>query len=74
MNIEETKREVIDMISELQDEKLVAAVKKMLKEALPLKTLKSREPGWAKDIIVYVSEDFDDFIPPGINEDNEIFP
>ena len=35
MNIEETKREVIGMISELQDEKLVTAVKKMLEEALP---------------------------------------
>ncbi len=73
MNIEETKREVIDMISELQDEKLVVAVKKMLEEALPLKELKSREPGWAKGIITYVSEDFDDFIPPGFyGEEDEV--
>ena len=62
MNIEKTKREVIDIISELQDEKLVAAVKKMLEEALPLNAPKSREPGWAKGTFTYISDDFDDFI------------
>ena len=74
MNIEEAKRELIDMVSELQDEELVAKVKQMLEEALPLKGLKSPEPGWAKGIITYISDDFDDFIPPGFNEDDEIFP
>lgn len=74
MNIEEAKREMIDRISELQDEKLVAMVKQMLEEALPPKALKPRKPGWGKGTFTYISDDFDDFIPPGFNEDNEILP
>lgn len=74
MDIEETKREMIHRISELQDEKLVAALKKMLEEALPPAVLKPRKPGWGKGTFTYISDDFDNFIPPGFNEPNEIFP
>jgi hypothetical protein len=74
MDIEETKREVIDMIAELQDEKVMAAVKKMIKEALPPKVQKPRKPGWGKGTFTYIADDFNEFIPPGFNEDNEIFP
>ena len=71
MNIEETKREIISRISELEDENSVGMVKKMLEESLPPKVLKSREPGWGKGMITYVSEDFDDFIPPGFYGEEE---
>ena len=74
MNIEEEKREVMEMLSEVQDEKLVTAMKQMLKEALPPKERVVPKPGWGKGIFTYVSDDFDEFIPPGFNEDNEIFP
>ena len=73
MDIEEMKREIIERISELQDEKEVEIAKKIIEEALRLqKKGKLPEPGWAKGIITYVSDDFDDFIPPGF-EESEIF-
>lgn len=74
MDIEEMKREIIERISELQDEKEVEIARKIIEEALRFqKEGKLPEPGWAKGIITYVSDDFDDFIPPGF-EESEIFP
>lgn len=73
MDIEETKRELIARISELQDQQLIEKIKRRLEEALPPKVLKPRKPGWGKGIITYVSDDFDDYIPPGF-EESEIFP
>ncbi|MPR34046.1 hypothetical protein [Salmonirosea aquatica] len=64
MNIEKIKKEVISKISELEDEKLLDTVRKLLEDPRPTKP---REPGWGKGIITYVSEDFDDFIPPGFD-------
>lgn len=74
MGIEEMRQEIIEIISELQDEKEVEIAKKIIEEALRLqKEGKMPEPGWAKGVITYVSDDFDDFIPPGF-EESEIFP
>lgn len=71
MNTEQIKIALISQIANLEDEQLLEAVRRLLEESLS-KT--PREPGWGKGIFTYVSDDFDDFIPPGFNEDNEIFP
>ena len=44
------------------------AVNQLLEAALPAPL---PEPGWAKGIITYVSDDFDDFIPPGFDGNDE---
>lgn len=71
MTIEEKKSEAITKILSLEDEKLLETVILLLN---PAPSPKLREPGWGKGIFTYVSEDFDDFVPPGFNEDDEIFP
>lgn len=74
MTVREIRRDVISKITNLEDEALLKKLKQVLEEALPDKPRKPREAGWGKGIFTYISEDFDDFIPPGFNEDNEIFP
>lgn len=73
MNIEKMKREIIERISEMQDQQLIEKIKRRLEEALPPKVLEPRKPGWGKGIFTYVSDDFNDYIPPGF-EESEIFP
>lgn len=69
MTTEQKKIAVISKIADLQDERLLDAVNQLLEEALPSPL---PEPGWAKGIITYVSDDFDDFIPPGFyGEEND---
>ncbi len=70
MTTEQKKIAVISKIADLQDERLLDAVNQLLDATLPSVL---PEPGWAKGIITYVSEDFDDFIPPGFygEEDKE---
>ena len=74
MTLEEKKKDVISRIADLEDEQLLENVRKMLEEALPDKPRKPRKAGWGKGIITYVSDDFDDFIPPGFydNDDDEL--
>ncbi len=74
MTIQERKKDMIAKISDLEDEEIIKKLDQVLQEALPDEPRKPREAGWGKGIFTYVSDDFDDFIPPGFNEDNEIFP
>ncbi|HEV7351072.1 hypothetical protein [Telluribacter sp.] len=71
MTTEQKKIALISKIANLEDEQLLEAVGLLLEESLPKAP---REPGWGKGIFTYVSDDFDNFIPPGFDEDNEIFP
>lgn len=64
MTTEQKKIAAISKIADLQNERLLDEVTRLL-EASSHNSLP--EPGWAKGIITYVSEDFDDFIPPGFN-------
>ncbi len=68
MTTEQKKIAVISKIADLQDERLLDAVNRLLEETLPAPL---PEPGWAKGIITYVSEDFDEFIPPGFDGNDE---
>lgn len=68
MTTEQKKIAAISKIADLQNERLLDEVTRLLeissRNSLP-------EPGWAKGIITSVSEDFDDFIPPGFNGEDE---
>lgn len=69
MTTEQKKIAVISKIADLQDEHLLDAVNQLLEKAL---SSELPAPGWAKGIITYVSDDFDDFIPPGFyGEEND---
>ena len=68
MNTEQKKIALINKIASLEDEQLLDAVKQLLEESL---TSSLPEPGWGKGLITYVSEDFDDFIPPGFIDTEE---
>ncbi len=71
MTTEQKKIALISKIASLEDERLLESIRLLLEESL---VSPRPEPGWGKGIFTYVSDDFDDFIPPGFNEDNDIFP
>jgi len=63
MTTEEKKIGIIGKIVNLENEKLIDQVDELLKGELI--DLKTRIPGWGKNMITEISDDFDDFIPPG---------
>lgn len=65
MTTEEKKIEIIGKIISLENEELIDRVDDLLKGEAA--SLKIRRPGWGKGMINAISEDFDDFIPPGFS-------
>jgi len=65
MTTEEKKIEIIGKIINLQDDLVIDNLNELLNASET--TLKKREPGWGKGIVTYISDDFDDFIPPGFS-------
>ncbi|MNL79743.1 hypothetical protein D3C87_2064150 [compost metagenome] len=63
MTTKEKKIEIIGKIISLENEELIDRVDDLLKgETIGLKV---RRPGWGKGMVNEISDDFDDFIPPG---------
>lgn len=63
MTTEEKKIEIIGKIVSLENEQLIDQVDDLLKGEIV--GLKARRPGWGKGMVNAISDDFDDFIPPG---------
>ncbi len=69
MNIEAEKLEIIQQITQIKNTQLINEIAILLKkEALKEQKTEFRKVGWGKDMFTYVSDDFDDFIPPGFEE------
>lgn len=69
MNIETEKLEIIQQITQINNTQLINKIAILLKkEALKEQRAEFRRVGWGKNIFTYVSDDFDDFIPPGFEE------
>lgn len=64
MTTEEKKIDIIGKIISLENDEIIDMVNDLL-NGNPVNNNVSRKPGWAKEMIKYVSDDFDDFIPPG---------
>lgn len=65
MTAKEKKMDIIEKIIHLENDELINMVNEMLKDQKHRPV--SRKPGWAKGMINQISEDFDDFIPPGFS-------
>lgn len=63
MTTEEKKIEIIEKIISLEDAALIDRVDDLLKGETA--SLKERRPGWGKNMVSAIADDFDDFIPPG---------
>lgn len=63
MTTEEKKIEIIAKIARLENDELIDRVDDLLNGEVV--ALKARRPGWGKGMINKISDDFDDFIPPG---------
>ena len=63
MTTEEKKIEIIGKIISLHDDYIIDTVNKLLNDSQT--KAESRTPGWGKGTVSYISDDFDDFIPPG---------
>jgi len=63
MTTEEKKIDIIGKIISTEDDKLIDMVKNLLNANEMNSNL--RKPGWGKGLVTHISEDFDDFIPPG---------
>jgi ACT domain-containing protein len=63
MTTEEKKIGIIGKIVNLENKKLIDQVDELLKGELV--DLKTRTPGWGKNMVNEISDDFDDFVPPG---------
>lgn len=63
MTTEEKKIGIISKIVCLENEQLIDQVDDLLKGEI--NALKARRPGWGKGMVNAISDDFDDFIPPG---------
>jgi hypothetical protein len=63
MTTEEKKIDIIGKIISTEDDKLIDMVNNLL-DAND-KDTGLRKPGWGKGMVNHISEDFDDFIPPG---------
>lgn len=63
MTTEEKKIEIIGKIVGLENKQLIDKVDDLLKGEVAI--LKARRPGWGKGMVNAISDDFDDFIPPG---------
>lgn len=65
MTTEEKKIEIIGKIISLENEQLFDKVDDLLKGEVV--ALKARRLGWGKGMVNAISDDFDDFIPPGFS-------
>ena len=63
MTTEEKKIEIIGKIISLQDDHIIDTVNKLLNDSQT--KADGRKPGWGKGSVAHISNDFDDFIPPG---------
>ncbi|MEO6284928.1 MAG: hypothetical protein ABIN80_15440 [Dyadobacter sp.] len=63
MTTEEKKIDLIGKIVNLESDKIIDMVNELLNGTSEEAVL--RKAGWGKGMVNYVSEDFDDFIPPG---------
>ena len=63
MTTEEKKIEIIGKIISIHDDYIIDSVNALLNGAQEI--IKTRKPGWGKGTVTYISDDFDDFIPPG---------
>ena len=68
MSIEAQKLELISKISALQDSLVLQELQLILQKKEPKQAIFKRKAGWGKGLFTYVSDDFDDFIPPGFEE------
>lgn len=65
MTTEEKKIDLIGKIINLENDKIIDMVNELLNGTREEAGL--GKPGWGKGMVNYVSEDFDDFIPPGFS-------
>ena len=65
MTTKEKKMDIIEKIIHLENEELINMVNEMLKDQQ--RQPSPRKPGWGKGMINRISEDFDDFVPPGFS-------
>jgi len=63
MTTEEKKIEIIGKIIGLHDDHIIDTVNKLLNDSQP--RADGRKPGWGKGSVTHISDDFDDFTPPG---------
>ena len=63
MTTEEKKIDIIGKIISTDDDKLIDMVNNLLNANDQDSIL--RKPGWGKGMVGRISDDFDDFIPPG---------
>ena len=63
MTTEEKKTDIIEKIINSADDKLIDMVNNLLNA--DDQHASSAKPGWGKGMVAHISEDFDDFIPPG---------
>ena len=60
MTTEAKKQEVIAAIEQLQDEHLLEQIKDLLAKAGEVPKKRLREPGFAKGMVTYMADDFDE--------------
>jgi hypothetical protein len=65
MTTEEKKIDIIGKIISTEDDKLIDMVNNLLDASDHNPGL--RKPGWGKGMVGRISDDFDDFIPPGFS-------
>lgn len=63
MTTEEKKIDIIEKIIKTEDDKLIDMINNLL-NANDQDTGLAKS-GWGKGMVTHISEDFDDFIPPG---------
>ena len=63
MTTEEKKIDLIGKIVNLESDELIDMVNELLRSNS--QEGNSRKPGWGKGMIHRISDDFNDFIPPG---------
>ncbi|MCF0053338.1 hypothetical protein MUK70_16975 [Dyadobacter chenwenxiniae] len=63
MTTEEKKMDIIGKIISTEDETLIDMVNNLLNASDQDSNL--RKPGWGKGMVGRISDDFNDFIPPG---------
>ena len=67
MNIEAEKLDIISEIAKLENVNLLKDIHEMLRKS-NTSTESFKRVGVVKDFVSYISDDFDDFIPPGFEE------
>ena len=60
MTTQAKKQEVIAAIEQLEDEQLLEQIQELLTKASETPRKRLREPGFAKGMVTYVADDFDE--------------